>query len=417
MTVSMSNITHFLFNLYGFLTALGVHSDISSDIFNDMRTSMKGAGRASIALSSAIVLLLAGCGGNSGKNAAAEAPPPAQVEHEGDANLVQVDHPDQFPLAVATEYKAPSRLMATGVVSPDVSRTVPVISIATGRVAEIRARLGDTVKKGQVLMRVQSADIAGAYSDYRKAVADELLANKQLDRAKGLYDHGAISLNDLQVAEDTENKAKVDVETSAEHLRVLGSPLDHPSALVDIVAPVSGVITDQQVTNAAGVAGLGSPSPFTISDLSYVWILCDVYENDLPMVRVGDTAEVRLSAYPGLLLHGRVGNIGAVLDPNIRTAKVRIEIKNPGQLRPGMFVTATFRGQKAEAHAAVPASAILHLHDHDWVYVPADGNKFRRIGVTGGDMLPNNMQEVTSGLKPGDRVVTNALELQNASEQ
>ena len=378
---------------------------------------MQCAGRAKVALSLGMALLVAGCAGNGGKNPAAEAPPPMQVVHEGDVNLVEVDHAEQFPLATATEYKAPTRLSATGVVNPDISRTVPVISIATGRVADIRARLGDTVKKGQVLMRVQSADIAGAYSDYRKAIADELLANTQLERAKGLYDHGAISLNDLQVAEDTENKAKVDVETSAEHLRVLGAPLDRPSALVDIVAPVSGVITDQQVTNAAGVAGLGSPNPFTISDLSYVWILCDVYENDLPMVRLGDTAEVRLSAYPGLVLHGRIGNIGAVLDPNIRTAKVRIEIKNPGQMRPGMFVTATFRGQKAEVHAAVPASAILHLHDRDWVYMPAGGNKFRRVGVTGGDMLPNNMQEVISGLKAGDQVVTDALELQNTSEQ
>ena len=163
-----------------------------------------------------------------GKNAAAEAPPPAQVEHESDVNLVQVDHPDQFPLVAATEYKAASQLVATGVVSPDISRTVPAISIASGRVVDIRARLGDTVKKGQVLLRVQSADIAAAYSDYQKAVADEKLASKQLDRAKGLYDHGAISLNDLQVAEDAENKAKVDVQTAAEHLHVLGSPLDHP---------------------------------------------------------------------------------------------------------------------------------------------------------------------------------------------
>ena len=379
---------------------------------------MERAVRVQIGLLLGTVLLLAGCGGNGGKNAAAEAPPPAQVEREGDVNLVQVDHPGQFPLVAATEYKSPSRLVATGVVSPDVSRTVPVISIAAGRVVEIRARLGDTVKKGQVLLRVQSADIAGAYSDYRKAVADELLANKQLDRAKGLYDHGAISLNDLQVAEDTENKAKVDVETSAEHLRVLGAPLDRPSGIVDIVAPVSGVITDQQVTNAAGVQGLSaSANPFTVSDLSYVWILCDVYENDLPNVRLGDSADVRLNAFPERVVTGRISNIGAVLDPNIRTAKVRIEVKNSGQMRPGMFVTATFRGQKLEVRAAVPASAILHLHDKDWVYVPAGGNKFRRVSVTGGDMLPNNMQEVVSGLKPGDQVATNALELQNTSEQ
>jgi membrane fusion protein, heavy metal efflux system len=285
-------------------------------------------------------------------------------------------------------------------------------------VVEIRARLGDTVKKGQVLLRVQSADIAGAYSDYRKAVADELLANKQLDRAKGLYDHGAISLNDLQVAEDTENKAKVDVETSGEHLRVLGAPLDRPSGIVDIVAPVSGVITDQQVTNAAGVQGLSaSANPFTISDLSHVWILCDVYENDLPIVRLGDSADVRLNAYPDRVVTGRISNIGAVLDPNIRTAKVRIEVKNSGQMRPGMFVTATFRGQKVEVHAAVPASAILHLHDRDWVYVPAGGSKFRRVGVVAGSELPGKIQEIVSGMQPGQQVVLDALVLQNTVDQ
>ncbi|MFY9802152.1 MAG: efflux RND transporter periplasmic adaptor subunit [Candidatus Acidiferrales bacterium] len=378
---------------------------------------MKRAGSAVIGLCLGSVLLLAGCGGKPGNDAAAEAPPPPQVERESDVNLVQVDHPEQFPLVTATEYKSASRLVVTGVVSPDISRTVPVISIASGRVVDIRARLGDTVKKGQVLLRVQSADIAAAYSDYRKALADETLASTQLERAKGLYDHGAISLNDLQVAEDAENKAKVDVETTAEHLKVLGSPLDHPSGIVDIVAPVSGVITDQQVTNAAGIQGLSSTNPFTISDLSSVWIVCDVYENDLANVRVGDTADVRLNAYPDRVVTGRISNIGAVLDPNIRTAKVRIEVRNPGEMRPGMFVTATFHGQKVELHAAIPASAILHLHDRDWVYVPAGGKKFRRVGVVAGSDLPGKSQEIVSGVQAGQQVVRDALVLQNTVEQ
>jgi cobalt-zinc-cadmium efflux system membrane fusion protein len=378
-----------------------------------------GATHLPLALAVAAILLAAGCGTNTTKNAAAEAPPPAQVEHEGDANIVQVDKGKaaQFPLATATEYKAASQLSVTGVVNPDIARTVPVISIASGRVVEIRARLGDTVKKGQLLLRVQSADIAAAYSDYRKAVADETLANTQFDRAKGLYDHGAISLNDFQVAEDTNNKAKVDVETTAEHLRVLGAPLDHPSGIVDIVAPIAGVITDQQVTNAAGIQGLSSTNPFTISDLSDVWIICDVYENDLSNVRQGDTADVRLNAYPDHVVTGTISNIGAVLDPNIRTAKVRIQVHNPGNMRPGMFVTATFRGQKKESHAAIPAAAILHLHDRDWVYLPAGGDKFKRLAIVPGETLPNNMQEVISGLKPGDQVVSNALVLQNTVEQ
>ncbi len=360
-------------------------------------------------------IFAAGCGNSKG-NAAAEAPPPAQVEHEQDGGVVEVDHPEQFPLATATEHNSRSELVVTGVVAPDVSRNVPVISLASGRVVEIRARLGDAVRKGQLLLRVRSDDVSGGYSDYQKAVADETLAHTQLERAQELYCHGAISLNDLQIAQDTENKAQVDVKTSAEHLRLLGSDPDKPNNIVDILAPVSGVITDQEVTNDAGVQALG-PNPFTISDLSQVWIVCDVYENDLASVHLGDAAEIRLNAYAGQVLQGRISNIGAILDPSLRTAKVRIEVRNPGMMRIGMFATATFRGQKQEIHTEIPATAILHLRDRDSVFVSAGGNKFQRVEITVGETLPGNMQEVLSGLKPGTQVVANALELENTVEQ
>jgi len=364
------------------------------------------------------ILLLAGCGGERKADPAAEAPPASAVETAGDSSVVTVDNPAQFPLVAAVAREGTSQLVATGVVAPDISRTVPVISIATGRVVDIKARLGDTVKKGQLLMQVQSADIATAYADYQKAVADEKLANTQLERAKILYDKGAISQNDLQTAENAENKAKVDVDTSREHLRVLGAGTEHPSGVVDIFAPISGVITDQQVTNAAGIQGLAATAnPFTISDLSSVWILCDVYENDLANVHLGENADIKLAAYPDRTLSGRISNIGAVLDPNIRTAKVRIEVKNLGLLKVGMFVSATFHGQKKETHAVIPASAILHLHDRDWVYVAAGDNKFKRLEVKAGNTLANNTQEILSGVEPGQRVVTNALVLQNTVEQ
>jgi membrane fusion protein, heavy metal efflux system len=365
------------------------------------------------------VLLLAGCNGKGGGvEAGTTAPPPAVVEHEGDVNVYKVERPEQYPLAVAGRHVAAPELNVTGTVVADVSRNVPVISLASGRVVEIHARLGDEVTKGQLLMRVQSNDIAAAFSDYQHAVADEKLATSQLDRAKILYDRGAIPLKDLEVAEDTEVKAKVDVQTAQEHLRVLGADKDHPSALVDIFAPVSGVITEQNVTNAAGVKTLdNSPNLFTISDLSTVWVVCDVYENDLPLVRVGEFAEIRLNAYPNRVLKGRIDNIGVVLDPNIRTAKVRIQVENPGMLRIGMFVTATFHGQTSSVRATVPASAILHLHDRDWVYVPEGEKQFRRIEVMAGNMLPGNMQEIVSGIKPGDQVVANALVLESTLEQ
>jgi cobalt-zinc-cadmium efflux system membrane fusion protein len=208
------------------------------------------------------------------------------------------------------------------------------------------------------------------------------------------------------------------VKTAAEKLRVLGNAnLDQPSGIVEIRAPVSGVITDQQVTNAAGVAGLGSPNPFTISDLTYVWIICDVYENDLSNVHLGEKADIRLNAYPDQVFTGTINNIGPVLDPNIRTSKVRLEVRNPGLMRPGMFVVATFYGHKKEPHAALPATAILHLQDRDWVYVPAGEKNLRRIEVKGGPMLPGNMQEILSGISVGQDVVSNALEFQNTVQQ
>ena len=378
---------------------------------------MKNKGlEVGLILISILALLPLGACSKANGDAAAEAPPPANVVSDLDLSLSTVDHPEQFPVTAATALVTASKLVVTGTVSPDISRNVPVISLASGRVVGIHARLGDTVKKGQLLLSIRSDDVSSGFSDYRKAAVDEILARTQLERSKGLYDHGAIALNDLQVAQDTEDKAKVDLETTEEHLRLLGNDPAKPNGAVNIYAPVSGVITDQQVTNAAGVQALGS-NPFTISDLSYVWVVCDVYENDLPNVQVGDAAAITLNAYPGKTIAGRIGNIGAILDPSIRTAKVRIEVPNPGIMRIGMFATATFRSQKKETHTEVPATAILHLHDRDWVYVPTKDKKFRRVEVVSGGVSSDHMQEIVSGLQPGQQVVTNALVLEHEVDQ
>jgi cobalt-zinc-cadmium efflux system membrane fusion protein len=288
--------------------------------------------------------------------------------------------------------------------------------MASGRVVGIFARLGDTVQKGQLLLRVRSDDVSGGFSDYRKAVADEALARAQLDRTQDLFNHGAMAKADLEVAQDAEAKARVDLETTAEHLRLLGDDPSNFKNAVDIIAPVSGVITDQQVTNAAGVQALGA-NPFTISDLSHVWVLCDVYENDMSFVRLGESADIRLNAYPDMVLEGKISNIGAILDPNLRTAKVRLEVQNPGMLHLGMFVTATFHGPSKVQRATVPSTAVLHLHDRDWVYVPIQGGKVRRLEVRGGKMLPGQLQEINTGIQPGQQVVANALDLQATVEQ
>ena len=370
---------------------------------------------SSILILAAALLLAMGCG-QENANPKAEAPPPAQVEREQDGGTVQVDHPDQVPLVTATARNSRPELVVTGVVTPDVSRNVPVVTLASGRIVEIRARLGDAVKKDDVLLKVRSNDVSGGYSDYRKAVADEQLARTQFERAKDLYAHSVISLNDLQVAQDAAEKARVDVETTAEHLRLLGSDPNVPNSIVEIRAPISGVITDQQVTDSASVQPFG-PNPFTISDLSSVWIVCDVHEDQLASVRLGDAADIRLNAYPGQLFKGTVSNIGAILDPNLRTAKMRIEVRNPGIMRLGMFVTATFRGQKQVTRTVIPSTAILHLHDADWVFAITPDRKFQRLEIVAGNSLPGDLQEVVSGLLPGAQVVRNALTLQNMVDQ
>ena len=344
-------------------------------------------------------------------------PKPASVVSELDANNFKVDHPDQFPCVKAGEHLAAPELEVTGAVNPDVSRQTPVPSLATGRIVEVDARLGDVVKKGQLLFKVRSTDVSGAYSDYRKAVRNEQLAKIQLDRAKLLFNDGAIPRSSLEVAQNNDDNAKVDLETTTEHLRLLGGNPDHPTGVVSVFAPVSGIITDQQITNQSGVQALTPQNPFTISDISHVWIMCDVYENNLAQVHVGEYADIHLAAYPERVLKGRISNILPIIDPNIRTAKVRLELENPGFLRIGMFVTATFHGGTTERRAVVPATAILHVHDREWVYTPVGNDSFRRVEIVAGGMLSDNMQEVISGVQPGEQVIANALIFQNTVEQ
>jgi cobalt-zinc-cadmium efflux system membrane fusion protein len=371
-----------------------------------------------IALCGALILQTTGCGKVTAAGKVSDTgPQPGTVEPDFDPNSFQVDRPERFPLATAGEYDAAPELSVTGVVSPDVSRQVPVPSLASGRVVEIDARLGDEAKKGQLLFKVRSTDIASAYSDYRKAVKNEELAKIQLARAKLLYGDGAIAKSAFEIAQNAEDNAAVDLETTTEHLHLLGSDPSRPSGIVDVYAPVSGVITDQQITNASGVQALTAPNPFTISDLSRVWIICDVYENDLAQVHIGEYADIHLNAYPNRVLKARISNILPVMDPTIRTAKVRLEVENPGLMRFGLFVNAVFHGLTREKFATVPATAILHLHDRNWVYTPAGDGRFRRLEVAAGNMLPGNLQAVTSGIEPGAQVVARALILQETVEQ
>jgi cobalt-zinc-cadmium efflux system membrane fusion protein len=361
------------------------------------------------AAASALLLMAAGC--SRGSEAA-----PTKAEVTVDPNVFTTDQPELFKITRVETREVPTTLTANGVVTPDVNRTIHVTSLGSGRVADLKVRLGEQVKKGQVLLVISSPDLAGAFSDYQKAVADERLAKRALDRAQLLLDKGAIAEKDYQLAEDTEEKARVDVQTTAQHVRVLGGDPAHPSPLIELRAPVAGTIVEQNVAGFEGIKSLdNTPNLFTIADLSQVWVVCDVFENDLGSVHIGDAAQIKLNAYPDRALHGNVVDISRVLDPNTRSAKVRIILSNAdGSMRPGMFALATFRSRKLQKVLVVPGTAVMRLHDKDWVFVQEGPKQFRKVQVEGGSASPDGFMEIRSGLQEGMPLVINALDFSTA---
>jgi membrane fusion protein, heavy metal efflux system len=329
-----------------------------------------------------------------------------------DPNLYTVAHPDLFKLATVETRDLPTTLNANGTVTPDVNSTIHVTSQGSGRVVELKVRLGEYVKKGQVLLSIHSADLAGAFSEFQKAAADERLAKKALDRAQLLYSHGALAEKDLQQAEDTEEKAKLDVQNAEQRVRLLGGDPAHPSAMIELRAQVSGTIVEQNISGFEGIKSLdNSPNLFTIADLTQLWVLCDVYENDLGAVRLGDTAEIRLNAYPDKTYHGKVADISRVLDLATRSAKVRIVLPNrDGSLRPGMFAVAMFRSRKSQFRTVVPSTAVMRLQDKDWVFRKDGPQRFRRIEVHALGENSDGTQQIQGNLKAGEEIVANALE-------
>jgi cobalt-zinc-cadmium efflux system membrane fusion protein len=329
-----------------------------------------------------------------------------------DPDVYETDTPELFKTTKAEKRSLPTEIAANGTVTPDVNRTIHVTSLGGGRVTELKVKLGDAVKKGQTLLVISSPDLAAAMSDYQKARADEVLSRKALDRSQMLFDRGAVAAKDLETAQDAEDKAKVDVETTEQHVRVLGADPAHPSPLIDLKAPVSGTIVEQNVSGFEGVKSLdNTPNLFTIADLGEVWVVCDVFENDLGEVHIGDSAEIQLNAFQDRTFKGKVADISRVLDPNTRSAKVRIVLDNhDGSLRPGMFAVAKFRSRKLTDRVVVPSTAIMRLHDKDWIFRKEGDKSFRKVLVQADGLAPDGMQELREGAKPGDEVVANALE-------
>jgi len=199
-------------------------------------------------------------------------------------------------------------------------------------------------------------------------------------------------------------------------VRMLGGSLGGSTPMLELRAPISGTIVEQNITAASGVKSPdNAPNLFTIADLSRVWVLCDVYENDAARAQPGARAEVRLNAVPGRTFTGVVGNVSKVLDPASRTVKLRIELPNPnGVMRQGMFATADLVAVRTAPRVVVPATALLRLHDADWVYVKEGATRFRRTQVQAGPAAGDGLQAVLAGLVAGTPVVRNALDFSRA---
>jgi len=372
-----------------------------------MRVQAASPAAAWIALIVLLAILLTGLACSKDTPAATSKPPVTL-----DPDLFGTDHPELFKTAKAVTRALPTVVTANGTVSPDVNRTIHVTSLGSGRVVDLKVKLGDTVQNGQTLLVISSPDLAAAFADSQKAKADEVLSHKALDRAQMLYDRGAIAAKDLELAQDNEDKAKVDLDTARHRVTILGGDPSNPGPQIELKAPVSGTIVEQNVAGSEGVKSLdNTPNLFTIANLDRVWVLCDVFENDLGEVHLGDAADIRLNAFPDRLFQGKVADISRVLDPNTRSAKVRIVLGNAdGSLRTGMFAVATFRSRKLTDRVIVPSTAIMRLHDKDWVFRKEGDKQFRKIAVQADGLAPDGMQEIRQGVKPGDELVTNALE-------
>ncbi len=306
----------------------------------------------------------------------------------------------------------PRTLRLAGAVAYNAFETTPVFAAIGGPVHEILVAPGQFVHKGQPLLTVTSPDYSVARSAYIKAREASTLSDKLYARAQDLFTHGAISEADLQQAETNRNQAHADMESSADALHALG--VKDPEALIKnagrstsespVLAPVTGDIVERLV-GPGQLLQSGATQCFTISNTSSVWVLVNVYQNDLPYVHAGDAVEINTDSYPELF-HGKISYLAPALDPNTRTLQARIVTENPGKkLKKDMYVTATVKaGSVAEAITVPEASILRDTENQPFVYVQAGPNQFARRVVTLGQSV-NGRAQITSGLKESEQVV------------
>lgn len=308
--------------------------------------------------------------------------------------------------------KLPRRLRLTGNVTYNAFKTTPVFSPIGGPVHEILAAPGQSVRAGQTLLTVNSPDYSAARSAYLKARDASFLADKIYARSQDLYAHGALAEADLQQAETSRNQTQADLQASEDALRAIG--IKDPEAViknppkttlqVPVPAPVAGEVVERQV-GPGQLLQAGATQVFTISDMSTVWVLVNVYQNDVAYVHAGDSVDITTDTYPEIF-HGKISYLAPALDPNTRTLQARIVTGNPGKkLKKDMYVTAMLQSGAIQNALTVPDTAVLRdTENMPFVYVQSGANRFARRLVKIGDSQ-NGHTQITDGLTEGERVV------------
>lgn len=303
-------------------------------------------------------------------------------------------------------------LRLTGAVAYNGFHTTPVIAQVSGPVSRVVAVPGLHVKRGEPMLYVASPDYSQLRTNYLKAKEAYALAQKASARAKDLYEHKAIAEQNLEQAQAAEIQAGGDLASAQAALKVLGITdpdsvaQGPPSFEVPVKAPIDGLVVEQNVA-VGQLIQAGGTQCFMLSDTSSVWVVVNVYQKDLPYVRVGDPVMIQTDSYPNVF-HGRISYVAAALDPNTRTLQARIDTSNPGEkLKKDMYVTATVNAGKIANTLALPDAAVLRDSENQpFVYAATSSNQFGRRPVTLGESL-NGQTEITSGLKAGDQVIGN----------
>lgn len=356
------------------------------------------------------VLTLPGCD-TPGSNAAANS---SSAKNSNNPELFTIPQDQMSHIQVLTVQltKLTRSLRLTGAVAYNSFRTTPVITQVSGPVRRVVVVPGQKVNQGDPMLYVASPDYSQLRANYLKAKDAYALAQKANARAQDLYQHHAIAEQNLEQSQSAEVQAGGDLAAAQAALKVMG--INDPDALVKappsfevpVRAPISGLVVEQDVS-AGQFIQPGTTQCFMISDVSTVWVLVNVYQKDLPYVRVGDQVIIQTDAYPEEF-HGRIAYVAASLDPNTRTLLARIESKNPGEkLKKDMYVVATVDAGMIPDAIALPDAAVLRDSENQpFVYAATSPNQFGRRPVTLGESL-DGQTEITSGLKTGDRVIGN----------